>query len=73
MFMWKKSAMIATPSPDLLGERHALIQPVDGVLFVAVERFEEDRNAGVAGRWRELLALFNEQFSFELGPGLVRG
>ena len=58
------------PIPDLLGERHALIQPVDEVLFVAAERFEEDRNAGVAGRWRELL---NEQFSFELGPGLVRG
>src|SRR5918994_4560355 len=49
------------PIPDLLGERYALLQPVDEVLLVAVERFEEDRHAGVTGRGREFLELLDEQ------------
>src|SRR5215207_2075120 len=59
------------PISDLLGECYALLQPVDEVLLVAVERFEEDRHASVAGCWRELLELLDEQLSFELGPSLV--
>src|SRR5918995_544487 len=59
------------PTPDLLGEFDALLQPIDEVLLVAVERFEEDRYAGIAGRWRELLELLDKQLSFELRPGLV--
>src|SRR5918993_705598 len=60
------------PSPDPLGEFDALLQPVDEVLLVAVEWLEEDRYAGVPGRWRELFELLDEQLTFELGSCLVR-
>ena len=48
------------PTPGPLGEFDALLQPVDEVLLVAVERFEKDRYSGITGSWGEFLELLSE-------------
>ena len=61
------------PTSGPLGELDALLETVDEVLLVAVERFEKDRHSRVSGCGCQLFELLGEQLPLEVRRTPVRG